>query len=210
MSTDTNILVLYYSLKGRTADLARHGARGVESAGAEAVVRTVPRVSSATEAVDPPIPDAGPPYATLDDLTGCDGLLLGSPTRFGNMAAPLKYFIDSTSELWLRGALADKPFGLFTSTGSMHGGQETTLLTMALPLLHHGMLWAGIPYTEPQVNATRTGGGPYGASHVHADWNRTLSDDERALASSLGRRVARLAGALRSRPCGRATSSNGA
>lgn len=199
MPSDAKILVLYYSLKGRTAELARFSARGVEAAGAEATVRTVPPVSSTTEAVDAPIPDSGPPFATLEDLADCDGLLLGSPTRFGNMAAALKYFLDSTSGLWLKGALVDKPFGLFTSTGSMHGGQETTLLAMALPLIHHGMLWTGIPYTEPQVAATRTGGGPYGASHVEVDWNRSLSDDERALAIALGRRVAELAGVLKSR-----------
>ena len=198
MTTDAKILVLYYSLKGRTEELARFAARGVEAAGTEAIVRTVPPVSSTTEAADAPIPDSGPPFATLEDLAGCDGLLLGSPTRFGNMAAALKYFLDSTSGLWMQGALADKPFGLFTSTGSMHGGQETTLLSMALPLIHHGMLWTGIPYTEPQVTATRTGGGPYGASHVDVEWNRSLSDDERALATALGRRVARLAEALKS------------
>ena len=197
MPSDVKILVLYYSLKGRTADLARFAARGVEAAGAEAIVRTVPPVSTTTEATDPPIPDSGPPFATLEDLADCGGLLLGSPTRFGNMAAALKYFLDSTSGLWLKGALADKPFGLFTSTGSMHGGQETTLLSMALPLIHHGMLWTGIPYSEPRVTTTRTGGGPYGASHVDVEWNRTLSDDERALATALGRRVARLAGILR-------------
>ena len=198
MPSDAKILVLYYSLKGRTAELARYAARGVEAAGAESIVRTVPPVSPRTEATDPPVPDSGPPFATLEDLASCDGLLLGSPTRFGNMAAALKYFLDSTSGLWLDGALADKPFGLFTSTGSMHGGQETTLLSMALPLIHHGMLWTGIPYSEPQVTATRTGGGPYGASHVDVEWNRTLSDDEQALATALGRRVARLAGVLRS------------
>ena len=196
MPADARILVLYYSLNGRTAELARYAARGVEAAGAEAIVRTVPPVSTTAEAVDASIPGSGPPFASIEDLSGCDGLLLGSPTRFGNMAAALKYFIDSTSGLWLKGALADKPFGLFTSTGSMHGGQETTLLSMALPLIHHGMLWTGIPYTEPQVTATRTGGGPYGASHVNVEWNRTLSEDERALATALGRRVARLAGAL--------------
>ena len=196
MPSDAKILVLYYSLKGRTAELARFAARGVEAGGAEAIVRTVPPVSSTVEAIDSPIPESGPPFATLEDLADCNGLLMGSPTRFGNMAAALKYFLDSTSGLWLKGALADKPFGLFTSTGSMHGGQETTLLTMALPLIHHGMLWTGIPYTEPQVTSTRTGGGPYGASHVEVDWNRSLSDDERALATALGRRVARLAEAL--------------
>ena len=196
MPADARILVLYYSLNGRTAELARYAARGVEAAGAEAIVRTVPPVSTTAEAVDASIPGSGPPFASVEDLSGCDGLLLGSPPRFGNMAAALKYFIDSTSGLWLKGALADKPFGLFTSTGSMHGGQETTLLSMALPLIHPGMLWTGIPYTEPQVTATRTGGGPYGASHVNVEWNRTLSEDERALATALGRRVARLAGAL--------------
>ena len=197
MQSDANILVLYYSLKGLTAELARFAARGVEAAGAEAIVRTVPPVSSTTEATDPAIPDSGPPFASLEDLADCDGLLLGSPTRFGNMAAALKYFLDSTSGLWLKGALADKPFGLFTSTGSMHGGQETTLLSMALPLIHHGMLWTGIPYSEPRVTTTRTGGGPYGASHVDVEWNRTLSDDERALATALGQRVARLARVLK-------------
>lgn len=197
MPAPVRILVLYYSRKGRTADLARFAARGVEAAGAEAVLRTVPTVSATSEAVDPPIPDAGPPFATLADLTDCDGLLLGSPTRFGNMAAPLKYFLDSTSELWLNGALVDKPAGLFTSSSSLHGGQETTLLSMALPLIHHGMLWAGIPYTESRISTTRTGGGPYGASHVAVDWNRTVSDDERALATALGQRVARLARSLR-------------
>ena len=198
MPSNARILVLYYSRKGHTAELARFAARGVEAAGAEAVIRTVPPVSATTEAVDAPIPDAGPPYAALEDLADCDGLLLGSPTRFGNMAAPLKYFLDSTSGLWLDGALVDKPAGLFTSTGSLHGGQETTLLSMALPLIHHGMLFTGIPYTDPRVSGTRTGGGPYGASHVNVDWNRTLSDDERALATALGHRVARLAAALKS------------
>ena len=157
MPASAEILVLYYSRKGRTAELARFAARGVEAAGAQAIVRTVPPVSTTTEAVDAPIPESGPPFVNVTELAGCDGLLLGSPTRFGNMAAPLKHFLDSTSALWLEGALVDKPAGLFTSTGSMHGGQETTLLSMALPLIHHGMLWAGIPYTEPQVSATRTG-----------------------------------------------------
>ncbi len=189
----TSVLVLYYSHKGRTADLARQAARGVEAAGAEVWLRTVPRVSSTAEAVDPDVPEDGPPYASLEDLESCDGLLLGSPTRFGNMAAPLKYFLDGTSGLWLNGSLVDKPAGVFTSTSSLHGGQETTLLTMALPLLHHGMIWAGIPYTEAAIRNTRTGGGPYGASHLAAPWNETLSADERALAHSLGNRVATLA-----------------
>ena len=192
-----NVLVLYYSLKGQTAALARHAARGIESAGAEAIVRTVPKVSAATEATEAAIPEAGPPYAALDDLERCDGLLLGSPTRFGNMAAPLKYFLDGTSGLWLNGTLADKPAGVFTSTGSLHGGQETTLLTMVLPLIHHGMLWTGIPYTDNAVRETRTGGGPYGASHLATSWNETLSDHEKTLAQALGRRVALLAQRLK-------------
>jgi NAD(P)H dehydrogenase (quinone) len=192
-----NVLVLYYSLKGQTAALARHAARGIESAGAEAIVRTVPKVSAATEATEAAIPEEGPPYAALADLERCDGLLLGSPTRFGNMAAPLKYFLDGTSGLWLNGTLADKPAGVFTSTGSLHGGQETTLLTMVLPLIHHGMLWTGIPYTDNAVRETRTGGGPYGASHLATSWNETLSDHEKALAQALGRRVALLAQRLK-------------
>ncbi|MGI9259714.1 MAG: NAD(P)H:quinone oxidoreductase [Gammaproteobacteria bacterium] len=192
-----NVLVLYYSLKGQTAALARCAARGIESAGAEAVVRTVPKVSAATEATEAPVPEDGPPYASLDDLERCDGLLLGSPTRFGNMAAPLKYFLDGTSALWLNGTLADRPAGVFTSTSSLHGGQESTLLTMVLPLIHHGMLWTGIPYTDKAIRETRTGGGPYGASHLATSWNETLSDHERALAQALGRRVALLAQRLR-------------
>ncbi|HEY5623385.1 MAG TPA: NAD(P)H:quinone oxidoreductase [Gammaproteobacteria bacterium] len=188
-----NILVVYYSLKGSTAELARHAARGVQAAGAEARVRTVPKVSTTTEATEPAVPDDGPPYASLEDLEHCDGLLFGSPTRFGNMAAPLKYYLDSTSALWLSGKLADKPAGVFTSTSSLHGGQETTLLTMALPLIHHGMLWTGVPYTEPAVRETKTGGGPYGASHIAAAWNQTLTEHERRIAHALGERVARLA-----------------
>ncbi len=187
------ILLLYYSHKGRTAELARHAARGVEAADAEAMLRTVPRVSSVAEAVEPAVPDAGPPYASLEDLRACDGLILGSPTRFGNMAAPLKYFLDGTSGLWLDGSLVDKPAGVFTSTSSLHGGQETTLLTMILPLIHHGMIWVGIPYTDAAIRETRTGGGPYGASHLAVPWNETLSQHERDLAHALGNRVARLA-----------------
>ena len=192
------ILVLYFSRKGTTAELARHAARGVERASGEAVVRTVPPVSPTTEAVDPAIPDDGPPYASMDDLECCDGLLLGSPTRFGNIAAPLKHFLDSTSGLWLNGALVDKPAGVFTSSSSLHGGQESTLLTMVVPLIHHGMIWAGIPYTNESVNDTRTGGGPYGASHVATAWNPSLSEHEKALAEALGERVARLARQLAS------------
>jgi NAD(P)H dehydrogenase (quinone) len=191
------ILVLYYSRGGRTAALARQCARGVESAGGAARIRTVPPVSTTAEATSPEIPEEGPPYARPSDLIECDGLLLGSPTRFGNMSAPLKYFLDSTGDLWLAGALVDKPAGVFTSTSSAHGGQETTLLTMVLPLIHHGMLWVGIPYTESGLFETRTGGSPYGASHVGAGWNPELSRHEAELAQALGRRVADLAGRLK-------------
>ena len=195
----TIVLILYYSRGGRTAALARHAARGVESAGAEARLRTVPPVAPATTATLPPVPGDGPPYATIDDLVEADGLLLGSPTRFGNMAAPLKHFLDSTSELWLSGRLVDKPAGVFTSTSSAHGGQESTLLSMQLPLLHHGMVIVGVPYTEAALFETRTGGSPYGASHVATAWNTTLSDDEATVAKALGARVARLAQALAAR-----------
>jgi NAD(P)H dehydrogenase (quinone) len=195
---NSTILVLYYSRGGRTAALARHAARGVESAGAIARIRTVPPVAATTTASDPPIPDDGPPYAELADLAEADGLLLGSPTRFGNMAAPLKHFLDSTSELWLAGTLADRPAGVFTATSSAHGGQESTLLSMTLPLLHHGMLIVGVPYTEAALFATRTGGSPYGATHLATAWNTALSKDEIAVAHALGARVARIATRLRS------------
>lgn len=191
--TDPIVLVLYYSRSGRTEALARQTARGVEAAGAIARLRTVPPVSPTSEAVAPPIPDEGPPYASVDDLVECDGLLLGSPTRFGTMAAPLKHFLDSTIELWLSGGLVDKPAGVFTSTSTLHGGQEATLLAMALPLVHHGMLWVGLPYTQPALFETRTGGTPYGASHTAAPWNPGLSEHENDLARALGERVARLA-----------------
>jgi NAD(P)H dehydrogenase (quinone) len=191
------ILVLYYSRGGRTAALARHAARGVESAGAVARVRTVPPVAATTTASDPAVPGDGPPYAELADLVEADGLLLGSPTRFGNMAAPLKYFLDSTSELWLAGTLADRPAGVFTATSSAHGGQESTLLSMTLPLLHHGMLIVGVPYTESALFETRTGGSPYGATHLATAWNTALSKDEIAVAHALGSRVARIATRLR-------------
>ena len=200
MTGAATILVLYYSRKGATAALARAAARGVENAGAIARLRTVPSVSPTNAAVAPEIPAEGPPYATLADLGDCDGLLLGSPTRFGNMAAPLKHFLDGTSELWLAGTLADKPAGVFTSTSSLHGGQETTLLTMALPLLHHGMLWVGVPYTEGALFDTRTGGSPYGATHLASPWNAELSADEQAIARVLGRRVAELAIRLKAQP----------
>jgi NAD(P)H dehydrogenase (quinone) len=189
------ILVLYYSRTGSTAELARHICRGIEStAGAQARLRTVPPVSAASEAAPAPIPASGPPYATLEDLRSADGLVLGSPTRFGNMAAPLKYFLDSTASLWVSGALAGKPAGVFTSTQTMHGGQETTLLSMMLPLLHHGMVLVGIPYTERALTDTPAGGSPYGASHVAGrDGAGRLRDEESLLAQSLGRRVAGLA-----------------
>jgi NAD(P)H dehydrogenase (quinone) len=193
VTSAATILVLYYSRSGSTAALARWAARGVESAGAEARLRTVPRVSATNEAVDPEVPADGPPYAQLTDLRDCDGLLLGSPTRFGNMAAPLKYFLDGTSELWLAGTMADKPAGVFTSSSSPHGGQESTLLTMILPLMHHGMLWVGVPYTETALFDTRTGGSPYGASHIATEWNSEISKHEQLLARALGRRVAELA-----------------
>jgi NAD(P)H dehydrogenase (quinone) len=196
------VLVLYYTRHGATAELARHVARGVESvAGARSVLRTVPAVSAVSEATEPAVPGDGPPYATQDDLRTCDGLVLGSPTRFGNMAAPLKYFLDGTGALWLNGGLDRKPAGVFTSTGSMHGGQESTLLSMMLPLLHHGMYVVGLPFTAEGLNRTRTGGTPYGASHLAgspAPVTTRLSDDERELAQLLGRRVAELAVAVRS------------
>ncbi|MCH2669567.1 MAG: NAD(P)H:quinone oxidoreductase [Gammaproteobacteria bacterium] len=190
---NVRILILYYSRKGSTAELARYGARGVESAGGEAVVRTVPPISANTEATEPKIPQSGPPFASITDLEKCDGLLLGSPTRFGNMAAPLKYFLEQTSGLWLKGALVNKPAGVFTSTSSLHGGQESTLISMVLPLIHHGMLWAGIPYSEPAISTTRTGGSPYGASHVASEWNHAISEDERLLAIALGKRITMIA-----------------
>lgn len=192
------VLILYYSLKGSTAALADQAARGVEQAGVEARVRTVPPVSASTEATDRAVPESGPPYAQLDDLKHCDGLILGSPTRFGNMAAPLKYFLDSTTPLWLSGDLADKPAGVLTSSTSMHGGQETTLVSMIMPLMHHGMLWVGVPYTEDALFATRTGGSPYGASHVASSGDTELSAAEQRIAQALGHRVARLAKKLRS------------
>jgi NAD(P)H dehydrogenase (quinone) len=191
----TEILVLYYSRNGATAELARQACRGVESAaGAAAKLRTVPPVSAESERPAKLVPVSGAPYATLEDLRNAHGLLLGSPTRFGNMAAPLKYFLDSTSSLWISGALAGKPAGVFTSTQTLHGGQEATLLSMMLPLLHHGMYLVGLPYTERALHQTRSGGTPYGASHVAgAQEEPALTEDERALAQALGRRVAELA-----------------
>ena len=195
----TEILIVYYTRHVATAELARHAARGIESvAGCSATLRTVPAVSAESERPVKAVPDSGAPFATLDDLRRCDGLLLGSPTRFGNMAAPLKYFLDGTSALWLDGSLAGKPAGLFSSTQTMHGGQEATLLTMAVPLLHHGMFIVGIPFTERSLNQTRTGGTPYGATHVAAMAAQpgSLSEDESALAQALGKRVADAAATL--------------
>ena len=192
------ILVLYYSRHGATAEMARLIARGVEEvSGMSARLRTVPAVSTVCEAVEDSIPDSGAPYATLEDLRDCAGLALGSPTRFGNMAAPLKYFIDTTSALWLEGALIGKPAAVFTSTSSLHGGQETTLTSMLLPLLHHGMLVLGLPYSAPELMNTRSGGTPYGASHhAGADSKMPLSEDEKTLCRALGRRLAETARAL--------------
>ncbi len=188
----TDILILYYSHYGSTARLAEQIARGVNSVtGCNARVRTVPAISSNTEATEAAIPDDGPPYVSNKDLTECAGLIMGSPTRFGNMAAALKYFLDSTATEWLSGALSGKPAGVFTSTSSMHGGQESTLLTMSVPLLHHGMLLVGIPFSEAVLTSTTTGGTPYGASHLARDKNDvTLSDEETQVAQHLGQRVA--------------------
>ena len=188
------ILVLYYSRHGATAEMARQIARGVELGGLEARLRTVPAVSSECQQVAPEIPAEGALYASLDDLQHCAGLALGSPTRFGNMAAPLKYFLDGTSNLWLTGGLVGKPAGVFTSTASLHGGQETTLLSMLLPLLHHGMLSSGLPYSEGALLSTRSGGTPYGPSHhAGADGKRKLDEHEIALCRALGQRLASIA-----------------
>ncbi len=192
------ILIVYYSRHGHTRRLAEEVAHGVDGVrGAEAVLRTVPSVSANCEATEPAIPNDGPPYASLDDLRRCGGLILGSPTRFGNMAAALKYFLDGTTPLWLEGSLAGKPAGVFTSTGSMHGGHESTQLSMMLPLLHHGMTLVGLPYSEPALMRTRGGGSPYGAGHVAGPTGALpVNDDEIELARALGRRVARCALAL--------------
>ena len=188
------ILVLYYSRNGSTSDMARHIARGIEQGGMEARLRTVPAISTECEAVAPAIPAEGAMYASLDDLKHCSGLALGSPTRFGNMAAPLKYFLDGTSNLWLTGALVGKPAGVFTSTASLHGGQETTLLSMLLPLMHHGMLVTGLPYSESALLHTTAGGTPYGPSHhAGADGKRGLDEHEIALCRALGQRLATIA-----------------
>ena len=190
-----DILVLYYSHGGAVHELAKLIARGIESGpGARARIRTVPKVSTTCEATEPPVPTSGAPYVELKDLEECSGLALGSPTRFGNMAAPMKYFLDGTIGLWLKGALIGKPAALFTSTGTMHGGNETTLITMMLPLIHHGMVIVGLPYSEPELSTTSSGGTPYGASHVGgtAD-DRPITEDERTLAIALGKRLAQTA-----------------
>jgi NAD(P)H dehydrogenase (quinone) len=199
----TEILVLYYSRSGTTAAMANLIARGVEEiSGAVAKVRTVPDLSPNGAATEDAIPAAGPPFATLDDLQNCDGLALGSPTHFGNMAAPLKHFLDNTSSLWFSGALSGKPAGVFTATSSMHGGQESTLLTMMVPLLHHGMILVGIPSRERALSKTTTGGTPYGPSRYTGGGSETVSDDERQLCRVLGRRLAAAAMALKASPIG--------
>lgn len=193
--SDAYVLVLYYSRHGKTAQMAQQIARGVEQqSGMQARLRCVPEVSPECEASAPPVPEAGAVYCSLDDLKHCSGLVLGSPTRFGNMAAPLKYFLETTSNLWLTGALIDKPASAFTSSSSLHGGQESTLLTMLMPLLHHGMIYAGIPYSEAGLTQTQAGGTPYGASHwAGADNSHEFSETEIALCRAQGLRVARLA-----------------
>ena len=191
--SDPYVLVLYYSRNGHVKMLADQIAIGVEGAGMEARLRTVPMISTVCEVSESDIPDHGDIYCSRHDLADCSGLLLGSPTRFGNMAAPLKYFIDGTAGLWMNGSLIDKPAGVFSSTSSLHGGQESTLLSMMLPLLHHGMLVAGIPYSESALTATKTGGTPYGATHVEGD---RLSGDEIRLCQAQGKRIAQLAARL--------------
>lgn len=193
------ILVLYYSKTGSTAALAQYIARGIASVeGIEAKIRTVPPVSLTTEAVDQLIPDVGAPYVTLDELSHAIGLAVGSPTRFGNMAAPMKYFWDTTTEAWFKGALINKPACVFCSSSSMHGGQESTLLSMMIPLLHHGMVMTGLPYSLPELSTTLSGGTPYGATHVSGvNNNNSLSEDEKILAKALGERLAKLSLALK-------------
>jgi len=193
------LLVLYYSRHGATRKLAEFIAQGIDGVpGCEARLRTVPAVSTVTEATESAVPDSGAPYVELRDLEECAGLALGSPTRFGNMAAPMKYFLDGTTSQWLAGALAGKPACLFTSTGSLHGGQESTLLSMMLPLLHHGMLILGVPYTQPELMTTASGGTPYGASHwAGVNGMQPITEESRALAVALGQRLAQTALKLR-------------
>jgi len=189
------VLVLYYSRYGATAKMAQLLARGVEQiSGIEAKVRTVPAVSANTTATEAEVPNEGAVYCSEEELKNCSGLIIGSPTRFGNMAAALKFFLDGTGSIWTSGSLIDKPVATFTSTSSLHGGQETTLLTMAIPLIHHGMVYCGIPYSEAALNTTTTGGTPYGASHLAgAKGNNPISDDEATLAIALGKRIASIA-----------------
>ena len=194
------LLIVYYSVNGSCAALARELQLSAQQAASadkqtplEIRLRQLPRVSATCEAVDDPVPADGPPFCTQDDLAACSGLLLGSPTRFGNMAAPVKYFLDGSVNAWVNGDLIDKPFGLFTSSASMHGGQESTLLSMAIPLLHQGMIFAGIPYSEARLNSTQTGGTPYGASHVAGEAKGSqLSDDEKAIANAQAVRMVSL------------------
>ena len=191
----TEILVLYYSRYGNVADMARHIGRGVESVrSCRALIRTVPSVPATGGGVADIVPEQGPPFVSKDDLVRCAGLALGSPTRFGNMAAPLKYFLDSTGDIWLSNKLAGKPAAVFTSTSSLHGGQESTLLSMMLPLLHHGMVIMGVPYSEPALLSTRSGGTPYGASHVAGIENDIrITEEEKRICMTLGARLAELA-----------------
>ena len=191
----TEILVLYYSQGSAVREMAQLIARGIESvSGTTARIRTVPKVSANCEATEPEIPAKGDPYVELTDLEECTGLALGSPTRFGNMAAPMKYFLDGTTSLWLKGALIGKPAAVYTSTGSMHGGNETTLITMMLPLMHHGMVMVGLPYSEPELSATQSGGTPYGASHVGGAMDdKPITEDEKKLCLALGKRLAETA-----------------
>jgi NAD(P)H dehydrogenase (quinone) len=195
MITDKEILVLFYSQHGATRQMASLIARGIEQvSGVRARIRTVPKISTVCESTEPQVPEQGAPYVELRDLEECIGLALGSPTRFGNMAAPMKYFIDSTSGLWIKHAMANKPAAVFTSTSSMHGGQESTLLSMMLPLLHHGMVIIGLPYSEPDLTTTRSGGTPYGASHVAGlTSDAAISEEEKKLCIALGKRLAEAA-----------------
>ncbi|MFQ5993707.1 MAG: NAD(P)H:quinone oxidoreductase [Acidiferrobacterales bacterium] len=199
----SDILVLYFSRHGAVAEMAQYVARGIESVeGMSARIRTVPRVSPTPQATADPVPEHGAPYARLEDLRECAGLALGSPTRFGNMAAPLKYFIDGTSAEWLSGSLAGKPAAVFTASSSLHGGQETTLISMVLPLMHHGMIIVGLPYTEKALMRTTTGGTPYGASHVAGlDSSLPLSADEKDLCRALGKRLATVTRSLMGSKC---------
>jgi len=203
--SNADILVVYHSRHGATAELARQICRGIESIdGALATLRSVPEISAENDRQIRDVPATGAPFVSLDDLRRCDGLLLGSPTRFGNMAAPVKYFLDSTSALWAEGALIGKPAGVFTGSSSLHGGQESTLLTMMLPLLHHGMYLVGVPFTERALSETRGGGSPYGASHFTPQGSAAgLDDAEKTIARALGARVARLAATIRDRPASR-------